>query len=253
LVLEIPLAINSSSNILSTLKEPKMCGRFAQVIKHDQLQKLSKELKFRITTDQLELSYNVAPTQPVMAIVAKDGLRYTGVFRWGLVPSWMKELPKTAIINVRAESIHEKPSFKASFIRRRTIVPVNGFYEWRNPDKTPHFIHSAKDDLLYLGAIYDVWESNDGSYLPSLGIITTAANDFMSKLHHRMPLILNDSDIDAFLDPQNQDIKNLRTLLQPASEHLLLAHPVSRNVNKVSVNAAFLIEEVKPDNQLEIF
>lgn len=230
-----------------------MCGRFAQVIIHNQLQKLASELRVQITSQQMELSYNVAPTQTVMAIVPKDDIRYTGFFRWGLVPSWMKELPKTAIINVRAETIHEKPSFKASFIRRRLIVPVNGFYEWRASDKTPHFIHAAKDDLLYLGAIYDVWESADGSYLPSLGIITTQANAFMSKLHHRMPLIVNNKDIDSFLDPKLQDILVLKQMLLPAAEDLLKAYPVSRDVNQVSINAPYLLDQVTAGGQLEIF
>jgi len=230
-----------------------MCGRFAQVIIHDQLQKIAKELRVHITSDQLELSYNVAPTNTVMAIVAKDELRYTGFFRWGLVPSWMKDIPKKALIHVRAASIHEKPSFKASCIRRRAIIPVNGFYEWRQSDKTPHFIYSAQDDLLLLGGIYDVWESNDGSYLPSLGIITTAANGFMSALHSRMPLVMNGSDIDSFLDPRNQDLTNLRALLNPAAEDSLKAHPVSREVNRVGINKASLIQRVLPEAQMEIF
>ena len=230
-----------------------MCGRFAQAIVHDQLQKLAKELRVQITSEQLELSYNVAPTHTVMAIVAKEAIRYTGFFRWGLIPSWMKEMPARALINVRSESIAEKPSFKASFIRRRAIVPVNGFYEWRVGDKAPFYIQAANGELLYLGAIYDVWESSDGSYLPSLGIITTAANTFMSALHHRMPLIMNNADLDAFLDPKLQDIKELKQILCPAPEDLLKAHEVSREVNKVSANHSRLIAAVKHQDQMEIF
>lgn len=230
-----------------------MCGRFVQAIKHDQLQKLAQELRVQITQDQLELSYNVAPTHTVMAIVPKAQIRYTGFFRWGLVPSWMQELPKTALINVRAETISVKASFKASFIRRRAIVPVNGFYEWRYTDKTPHYIHSAEDELLYLGAIYDVWESADGSYLPSLGIITTEANAFMAKLHQRMPLILEGAAVQQFLDPTLQDAKLLAPLLRPAAEHLLKAHPVSRYVNKVAINRAELILPDSSGGQYEIF
>lgn len=230
-----------------------MCGRFAQAIKHDQLQKLSRELRVKITSDQLELSYNVAPTQTVMAVVPKADIRYTGFFRWGLIPSWMKEVPKIAIINVRAETIHEKPSFKASFIRRRIVVPINGFYEWRNSDKQPHYIYATNGDLLYLGAIYDVWESDDGSYLPSLGIITTEANSFMSALHHRMPLIMRDEDLELFLDPKLQDLTLLRPMLRPAAEDFLMAHPVTRDVNKVRINDAHLIQREEAGGQIEIF
>ena len=117
-----------------------MCGRFAQVLTHDHLLKLQKELNATISSEQLEISYNVAPTQQVMAIVSKVGSCYNGFFRWGLIPSWMKSMPKTPLINVRSETIHEKPSFKASFIRRRAIVPANGFFEWQAPGKIPHYI-----------------------------------------------------------------------------------------------------------------
>ena len=220
-----------------------MCGRFVQVIKHTELQQLERELKAQLSSLQLVISYNVAPTQPVMAIVEKDELRYNGFFRWGLIPSWMKEIPKIAMINVRSETITEKPSFKASFIRRRALVPVNGFYEWKSPGKTPYYIYPATGSLLYLAAIYDVWEGADGSYLPSLGIITTAANDFMQKLHHRMPVILQKDAIDLYLDPKLQDINIARELLTPAPDDILKCHKVSPAVNKVANNSPDLILE----------
>jgi len=219
-----------------------MCGRFAQVIKSDQLQKISRELQAEISSEQMVISYNVAPTHTVMAVVAKGEKRYDGYFRWGLIPSWMKELPKTAMFNVRSESIAEKPSFKASFIRRRALIPVNGFYEWQAPAKIPHYIYPSDGGLLYLAAIYDLWEGADGSYLPSIAIITTSANDFMSKLHHRMPVIISPDIVEPWLDPALQDIKVAQTLLKQAPEDLLAAHKVSPAVNKVSNNYPELIE-----------
>lgn len=220
----------------------RMCGRFAQVIKHDELQKLSKELKMQETSEQIELSYNVAPTHTVMAIVAKGELRYPGFFRWGLIPSWMQEMPKTAMFNVRSETIHEKPSFKASFIRRRAIVPVNGFYEWRVKDKQPFFIYHKSEELLYLSAIYDAWEAPDGSFIPSLSIITKAADSFMQNLHHRMPVILSSEQANTFLDPKLQDLPRLNQILIDSAPVDLTAHPVSRDVNKVSNNYPQLID-----------
>jgi putative SOS response-associated peptidase YedK len=227
-----------------------MCGRFAQVIKHDELVRLQKELNASISSEQLELSYNVAPTQTVMAIVSKAALRYNGFFRWGLIPSWMKELPKTPLINVRFESIHEKPSFKASFIRRRAIIPINGFYEWQAPGKIPHYIYPADGGLLYLASIYDVWEGADGSFLPSIGIITTEANEFMSALHHRMPLVVSQSHIDPWMDPSLQNHQELRGLLLSNPAPSLKYHRVSPAVNKVSNNDETLIEEYGSQQEL---
>lgn len=228
-----------------------MCGRFAQVIKHDDLVKLSKELKANISADQIEISYNVAPTQTVMAIVSKGFLRYDGYFRWGLVPSWMKELPKTPLINIRSESIHEKPSFKASFIRRRAIIPINGFYEWQNPGKIPYFIYPADGSLLYLAGIFDVWEGADGSFLPSIGIITTEADDNMQKIHHRMPVAVTQDFIDPWMDQSLQDIKELRRLLCSLPTPQLAYHRVSPEVNKVANNYESLMEKYQAREELQ--
>ncbi|MDD4310758.1 MAG: SOS response-associated peptidase, partial [Candidatus Cloacimonetes bacterium] len=167
-----------------------MCGRFAQVIVHKQLKKLQDELNLKESSEQIELNYNVAPTNTVSAVVEQGSVRYAGFFRWGLIPSWMKEIPASALINVRSESILEKPSFKASFIRRRCLVPANGYYEWRSTDKQPFFICDGSGDLIYLAAIYDAWYGADGSYIPSLGIITTAAAKELESIHHRMPLLI---------------------------------------------------------------
>ncbi|MDD3104113.1 MAG: SOS response-associated peptidase [Candidatus Cloacimonetes bacterium] len=228
---------------MSTIKETKICGRFVQVIQHKELQKLERELKAQISSEQMTISYNVAPTQTVMAIVSKGELRYNGYFRWGLVPSWMKQIPSRPMINVRSETITEKPSFKASFLRRRALVPVNGFYEWQAPGKIPYYIYPAEGSLLYLAAIYDVWQGDDGSWLPSLGIITTAANSFMKKLHHRMPAIIREEGIDTFLDSKLQDIRMARELLIPAPDDILECHRVSPAVNKVANNYPDLIRE----------
>jgi len=226
-----------------------MCGRFAQVIKHDQLKKLQDELKLKKSSEQLELNYNVAPTQTVAAVLSQGNVRYLGFFRWGLIPSWMKAIPDKALINVRSESIMEKPSFKTSFIRRRCLIPVSGFYEWRQSDKQPFFFHLGDNKLLYLAGIYDAWYHPDGSYLPSLGIITTAADRNMQDLHARMPLILPSRSWDAWLDPTNQDAKTLPALLAPDPETVLQRYPVSRYVNSPANNDAQCLLPDEPEPQ----
>ncbi|HNV61934.1 MAG TPA: SOS response-associated peptidase [Candidatus Cloacimonas acidaminovorans] len=221
-----------------------MCGRFAQVIKYQDLKKMTEELKIKESSEQLELNYNVAPTNIVAAVVAKDDWRYMGFFRWGLIPSWSKKIPEQALINVRSESILEKPSFKTSFLRRRCLIPANGFYEWRKTDKQPFFIKAKGDNLLYLAGIYDAWYGPDGSYIPSLGIITTSANDFIQPLHERMPLLLNPSLYDTWLNPAAQNPQELQLLLTVPSEIELEMYPVSRRVNKPENNDADCLKPI---------
>jgi putative SOS response-associated peptidase YedK len=140
------------------------------------------------------------------------------------------------LINIRSESILEKPTFKTGLARRRCLIPANGFYEWRKGDKAPFFIHPAEGDLLYMAAIYDSWTAPDGSYIPSCGIITTAANTDISGLHDRMPVILTSSSFDAWLNPQNSDPKILSSLLNPLPDGLLKLRPVSKYVNSIRNN-----------------
>lgn len=221
-----------------------MCGRFAQVIKHDELQKLTRELRLQEASGQLELNYNVAPTQTVAAIVSQTAGKYIGYFRWGLIASWSKEIPKFQLINVRSESILEKPTFRSGLQRRRCLVPANGFYEWRQSDKQPFYIHSAGDDLLYFAAIYDAWYAADGSYIPSLAIITTDANDFMSPIHQRMPVLLSGEQRAQWLEHQNADAGFMQQFLQPATAGSLAMYPVSKAVNKAGFNDPQCTQEI---------
>ncbi len=214
-----------------------MCGRFAQVIKYDRLQKLAKELRITQLAEQVELNFNVAPTQTVMAIVSQNAGRYPGFFRWGLIPSWSRELPKFPLINARAETITSKPSFRSGLQRRRCLVPANGFYEWRQSDKQPHFIHAANDDLIYMAGIYDTWSGPDGSYAPSLAIITTEPNQLMQAIHNRMPALLFGDERLAWLEHGQTDPLDFVPLLKPAPEDELALHPVSKFVNKVGNNS----------------
>jgi putative SOS response-associated peptidase YedK len=221
-----------------------MCGRFAQVIKHNELKKLQDELKVIESSEQIELNYNLAPTQTVGAIVAKGDIRYPGFFRWGLIPSWMKEVPANAMINVRMESITEKPSFKASFLRRRALVPANGFYEWRQGDKQPFFIYSSASPLIYMAAIFDAWYAADGSYIPSLAIVTTAADSIMQPIHHRMPLLIPPANWDKWLDNGITELPTLTPLLLESDSRHLQYYPVSKRVNNIHNNDAECLREI---------
>ena len=222
-----------------------MCGRFAQVIKYERLQKLEKELRLSQLSQQEQLNFNVAPSQTVMAIVSQDAGRYPGFFRWGLIPSWSRELPKYNLINVRAETITEKPSFRGGLQRRRCLVPANGFYEWRKSDKQPFFIHAAENDLIYLAAIYDVWSGADGSYVPSLGIITIEAGSKTRFIHERVPVMLFGEDRLAWLDHKQSDPLDFVPLLKAAGDEDLELYPVSSFVNKVENNSELCMQPLE--------
>lgn len=215
-----------------------MCGRFAQVVKHDQLKKLLDELNVRNRDEQIEINYNVAPTQAIAAVMYKREEHFLTFFRWGLIPSWSKEPgSQYSMINVRAESILEKKTFKNALLRRRCIIPANGFYEWKKPDKQPYFIHAANDDLLYFAGITEYWTGADGSFIQSAAIITTSANETMQPIHERMPVILPPEIWDSWLKDSFQDAASLQSFLKPCAGDILTAYPVSRLVNTVNFNS----------------
>ncbi|NLO11917.1 MAG: SOS response-associated peptidase [Candidatus Cloacimonetes bacterium] len=213
-----------------------MCGRFAQVIKHDQLVKLQRELRLRETDEQIVFNFNVAPTHTVAAIVSQDTGAYIGHFRWGLIPSWSRELPKYALINARNDSLDNKPSFRGALQRRRCLVPATGFYEWRQSDKQPFFIHATDNHPILMAAIYDAWYGADGSYIPSLALITLDADSFMQPIHHRMPAILNHEQALEWITHSNQDQIQMQEMLIGTGKVPLDMYPVSKRVNSVRNN-----------------
>ena len=220
-----------------------MCGRFAQVVKYEQLKKYIDELVLADRNEQIEINYNVAPTNAVTAVIVKQNHKLMTFFRWGLIPSWSPELPKFQMINIRAETIAEKPTFRNGLRYRRCLIPANGFYEWRKKDKQPFFIHSSEQDLIWMAGIYDTWTGSDGSFVPSCGIITTESNGKLSSLHDRMPVLLTDA-MATWLDPGFTDTSSLRALLIPAKDSEIAFYPVSKAVNRVGVNNPECIEQI---------
>lgn len=215
-----------------------MCGRFAQVVKHDQLKKLMDELNVQNRDEQMEINYNVAPTQAIGAVIYKQEERFLTFFRWGLIPSWSKEpSSQYSMINVRAETILDKKTFKNSLLRRRCIIPASGFYEWRKPDKQPFYIHNENGELLYFAGITEYWTGADGSFIQSAAIITTAANELMQPIHDRMPVILPPDTWESWLKDSFQDPASLQSMLAPCANDILSAYPVSRLVNTVNFNS----------------
>lgn len=224
-----------ASGILDFLR---MCGRYTNLFTWKQLHRL-----MGLTTPPLEKDfvprYNIAPTQlaPVVRADDRGGVRALAMLRWGLVPSWAKEIKIGAsMINARAEAIETKPAFRTALKRRRCIVPVSGFYEWKKladgKSKQPYYIHSSsEDEPLAFAGLWERWQPPDAEAVETFTIITTSPNQMMKSLHDRMPVILAPEDVDRWLDPANHDAAVLLPLLKPAPDDSLVYYPVSTLVN----------------------
>lgn len=227
-----------------------MCGRFVSSTPPDELAKYFDVEAVAETV--LEPDYNVAPSRDIYVVVETGGVRRLDTFRWGLVPFWAKD-PSTGnkMINARAESVVEKNAYKHAFKKRRCIIPVDGFYEWRKvpgqKTKQPYYIQRADGEPLAFAGLWETWRPKDDTErltdpLRSCTIITGEPNDKMAELHDRMPVMLPPSAWEAWLDPDNDDLDTLGKLLVPAPSELIVMHPVSTQVNNVRENTPELIE-----------
>ncbi len=204
-----------------------MCGRFAFYSPSEAAAAL-----FGVSGSiEVEPRYNIAPTQYVAAIRSSDsGSRELVMLRWGLVPFWAKD-PSIGnrMINARAETVAEKPSYRAAYRKRRCLVLADGFYEWHKEDggKVPYFISPANNTPFAFAALWEHWQSKDSDEsLQSTTLITTSANDYMSRLHHRMPVVLEPSTADRWLAGDNDLIAQVS-----ADSPGLQSWPVDKRVN----------------------
>jgi putative SOS response-associated peptidase YedK len=227
-----------------------MCGRFTSSA---QLSLLAE--RFRATPLGVEghqASWNVAPASDILVVVAgSDGARQLRELRWGLVPKWAKD-PKAGnrMINMRAETVREKPTWKHTLSQRRCIIPIDGFYEWQDQGKgrrkQPFYITARDQQPLALGGLWADWrDPGSGEELWTCTILTTTANQLMGSVHHRMPVILAPEAWDAWLDPDNHDIEQLAALLKPAPEELLMLWPVDPAVGNIRNNRPELLEPLE--------
>ncbi len=209
-----------------------MCGRFTLTADTKQIQDAIPGI---IVPQDIPPRWNVSPQQPI-AVVPNDGKNTLDFFLWGLIPSWAKD-PEIGnrMINARAETLTEKPAFRAAFRRRRCLVLADGFYEWRqvpgSKRKIPMYIKLASGKPFAFAGLWEVWHSPDGSVIPSATIITTHPNALMEPIHNRMPVILPQEAYDIWLTTGEQDPELLSSLLKPYPPEEMVAHPVSTLVN----------------------
>jgi len=226
-----------------------MCGRYSITTPPEAMQQL---FGFEGPTPNWPPRYNIAPTQPVPVVRASDdrSARVLELMRWGLVPSWSKEIPKTVLINARAETVAEKPSFRTAFRRRRALMPADGFYEWLRPEsgpKQPFNIRRADGQPFAMAAVWEAWMDAEGSEISSVAILTTEANAVLAPIHHRMPVILEASDWPRWLDCRDEtDLEAPLSLCRPAPDDVLTATAISARVNAVKNDDPGLWEPVDP-------
>jgi putative SOS response-associated peptidase YedK len=240
-----------------------MCGRYALV-------KSAGELieEFEITTNRipaaLPADWNIAPTREIYVIrnlgsngsnINENG-RELATLSWGMIAPWSKDRSEairsqSQAINARSESVHEKPTFRSAFKSRRCLIPVSGYYEWatelgKYESKQPFFIHSELEGKsLAFAGIYDRWIDPSGEIFESASIITRPSVDFLATIHNRMPTFLPVDRWDAWLNPNLNEVEEIRELMElsdPAAG--LRAHPVSTKVNATRNNGADLISEI---------
>lgn len=231
-----------------------MCGRYALTATPEEIEAIFALLELQVFPPR----YNIAPTQPVLVLRARleppaalrqpseDGPgaraprpapafpRELTLMRWGLVPSWAKDLDIGArLINARSETAAEKPAFRAAFRRRRCLVPADGFYEWRKLDgrKQPYHIRMADGAPFAIAGLWERWEPADGSVLESCTLLTTEANARVRPLHDRMPVILPPEDWAPWLDPELEQAELLQPLLRPFDPAAMTSQAVSSYVN----------------------
>jgi putative SOS response-associated peptidase YedK len=210
-----------------------MCGRFTLTADPADLQEVFQWVNFG-NADFLP-RYNIAPSQ-ALAVVANTGQNKLDFFTWGLVPFWAKD-PSIGnrMINARAETLAEKPSFKNAFKRRRCLILADGFYEWQKipgeKTKIPNYIHMKDGKPFAFAGLWEDWNSPDGSRILSGTIITTEPNQLMAPIHNRMPVILPESSYEQWLTPGEVDPAQLSPLLHPFDADKMEAYAVSPLVN----------------------
>ncbi|WP_143961674.1 SOS response-associated peptidase [Litoribacter populi] len=224
-----------------------MCGRYS-------LAKSKIELEERFQAEmpgEFNPRYNVAPTQ-LMPVITSDSPQGFSHFYWGITPEFSKNKPVSQkFINARGETISEKASFKSAFQKRRCIIPADGFYEWKQlgkKSKSPYRFVLENEKPFAFAGIWEEYENEEGENKHTFLIITTEANNMVSDIHDRMPVILTQESEKIWLNP-NTDSEQLKNCLLPFDQALMISYPVSPMVNQVGNDNPALIKKTSPMDQ----
>ena len=221
-----------------------MCGRFSN---HHSEAEVVARFGVGAVVFASPPRYNAAPSQMISAIVENGERKLVGL-KWGLVPSWAKDpAVGNRMINAKAETLAEKPSFKRVLAERRCLIPADGFYEWKatGEGKQPYHFRRRDGGLFAFAGLWDEWRSPEGETLRTCTIVTVAPNELLAPIHDRMPSILKRKDEAAWLDPKGRDARAALGLLRPYPDDDFECYPVSRGVNSPRGDDPSFIEPFK--------
>lgn len=221
-----------------------MCGRFVQKAHPEEIEKEFKVGK--INPKIFAPRYNIAPSQLIPAVLEKGGTRLIEELKWGLIPHWSKDDSfASKLINARAETLAEKPSFREAFKSRRCIIPASGFYEWDKKGKgakQPYYFFLKNKEVFGFAGLWEEWtDKESGEITETCTIVTTEANEVLERVHDRMPVILKAKNYDEWLGEEESDTARLQNLLAPFPAGEMEFHAVSRAVNSPGTNSPELI------------
>lgn len=221
-----------------------MCGRFALPTPEE----LARHFGLKKTPD-LKPRYNIAPSQDIAVVrqIPETLDRELVLLRWGLIPFWAKDKKiGYKMINARAESIANKPAFRAAFKRRHCLIPASGFFEWDHKSKTkqPYFIRLKNSNILAFASLWEHWQGGDGEIIESCTIITTNANKTVGKIHDRMPAIIEPENYEQWLDLKVDKQEQL-SLIRPFPDKKMLAYLVGKGVNNPRNDNPECLEDIK--------
>ncbi|MTH55620.1 SOS response-associated peptidase [Bacillus mangrovi] len=215
-----------------------MCGRFSLDV---ELGTLQEAFQFEFS-GELQPRYNIAPSQNVLAITADGGRRTGNLFRWGLVPPWSKDLKiGYKMINARSETAAEKPSFKRPFQSKRCLIPASGYFEWKREgkEKRPFRFIMKDEEPFVLAGLYEKWEQEEEAVY-TCTILTTSPNSLQGAIHDRMPVILNEEGMEAWLDKESR-MDELKSLCRPFPAREMRMYEVSQKVNSAKNETAEIL------------
>ena len=225
-----------------------MCGRYAATLPPEMMVELFKLLN-RIDYPP---RYNIAPTQPIPVIWEQEARRTIQLVRWGFVPGWVKdprEFPM--IINARAESLAEKPSFRDAIKRTRCVVPASGYYEWmKGPDgkKRPYYITLEDDEVMAFAGLYSTWSGPQGEEVDTAAIVTVEPNLEISSIYDRMPAILRgEKAIDDWLNTRDVTARDAIKLASPPPPGAMKYHPVGKAIGSALSEGPELIRPLSAE------
>jgi putative SOS response-associated peptidase YedK len=199
----------------------------------------------------------VAPGGPIGIVRMLDGSRHFALVRWGFVPSWTKEIkPGKPLINARAESVLQKPTFRSAIQHRRCLIPADGFYQWKGdvPGRKQAFhVHRPGHALFALAGLWEHWIGADGSEIETAVVITTRPTAPLSDIHDRMPAVIMPEDFSRWLDAGSHSAEDAGRLLVPPPDDYFIAEPVDLRRPASSKSAAPAAPRSKPVDQLKLF